>query len=62
LHNLNCNDDTDLVEAVASQKATFYAQQANLVFDAAELGDKVALAIVAEGAGYINSIARTLMT
>jgi glucosamine kinase len=62
LHKLNCNDDTDLVEAVASQKATFYAQQANLVFDAAELGDKVALAIVAEGAGYINSIARTLMT
>ena len=60
LKKLNCNDDTDLVEAVASQKATFYAQQANLVFDAAELGDKVALAIVAEGAEYINGIARTL--
>jgi len=62
LQKLNCKGDTDLVEAVASQKATFYAQQANLVFDAAELGDKVALAIIAEGAGYINSIARTLMT
>jgi glucosamine kinase len=61
LNKLNCKDDTDLVEAVASQKATFYAQQANLVFDAAELGDKVALAIVAEGAEYINSIARTLI-
>jgi glucosamine kinase len=60
LKKLNCNDDTDLVEAVASQKATFYAQQANLVFDAAEQGDKVALAIVDEGAEYINSIARTL--
>ncbi|WP_019026345.1 N-acetylglucosamine kinase [Colwellia piezophila] len=60
LKKLNCKDDTDLVEAVASQKATFYAQQANLVFDAAEVGDKVALAIVAEGAEYINSIGRTL--
>jgi len=60
LKKLNCKDDTDLVEAVASQKATYYAQQANLVFDAAELGDKVALAIVNEGAEYINSIARTL--
>ena len=60
LNKLNCKDDTDLVEAVASQKATFYAQQANLVFDAAEVGDKVALAIVTEGAEYINNIARTL--
>ena len=62
LKKLNCKDDTDLVEAVASQKATYYAQQANLVFDAAEQGDKVALAIVDEGAEYINSIARTLLT
>jgi glucosamine kinase len=60
LSKLNCKDDTDLVEAVASQKATFYAQQANLVFDAAEQGDNVALAIVNEGAEYINSISRTL--
>jgi glucosamine kinase len=60
LRKLNCKDDTDLVETVASQKATFYAQQANLVFDAAEQGDNVALAIVNEGAEYINSIARTL--
>lgn len=62
LAKLDCKDDTDLVEAVASQKATYYAQQANLVFDAAEKGDKVALAIVHEGAEYINSITRTLMT
>ncbi len=60
LAKLNCKDDTELVEVVASQKATFYAQQANLVFDAAEQGDEVALAIVSEGAEYINSIARTL--
>jgi len=61
LKKLECKDDTDLVEAVASQKATYYAQQANLVFDAAEQGDKIALAIVNEGAEYINGIARTLM-
>jgi glucosamine kinase len=60
LNKLNCSDDTGLVEVVASQKATFYAQQANLVFDAAEQGDPVALSIVNEGAEYINDMARTL--
>jgi len=61
LKKLNCNDDTDLVEKIAGKKATYYAQLANLVFDAAEQGDKVALAIVKEGAEYINSMARTLL-
>ena len=61
LGKLNCKDDTDLVEQIAGKKATYYAQLANLVFDAAEKGDKVALAIVAEGAEYINSMARTLL-
>jgi glucosamine kinase len=60
LEKLNCKDDTGLVEVVASQKATFYAQQANLVFDAAEEGDEVALSIVNEGAEYINDMAKTL--
>ena len=60
LKKLDCNDDTGLVEVVASQKATFYAQQANLVFDAAEQGDAVALSIVNEGAEYINDMAKTL--
>jgi len=60
LAKLNCEDDTGLVEVVATQKATFYAQQANLVFDAAEQGDAVALSIVAEGAEYINDMAKTL--
>ncbi len=60
LDKLNCSDDTGLVEVVASQKATFYAQQANLVFDAAEQGDQVALSIVNEGAEYINDMAKTL--
>ena len=62
LAKLGCKNDTALVEAIAGKAATYYAQLANLVFDAAEQGDKVALAIVAEGAGYINSIARILWT
>ena len=61
LKKLACVTATDIVEAIAGKKATFYAQLANLVFDAAEQGDKVALAIVVEGAEYINSIARALL-
>lgn len=60
LKKLGCKDDTSLVEAIAGKAATYYAQLANLVFDAAEQGDQVALGIVQEGAEYINSIARTL--
>ena len=60
LTKLGCKDDTALVEAIAGKGATYYGKLANLVFDAAEQGDKVALAIVKEGAEYINSIARTL--
>ena len=61
LEKLGCKDDTDLVEKIAGKKATYYAQLANLVFDAAEQSDDVALAIVNEGAEYINSLARTLL-
>ena len=60
LKKLNCKDDTALVEAIAGKPATYYAQLANLVFDAAEQGDAVAQSIVAEGADYINGIAKTL--
>jgi glucosamine kinase len=62
LQKLDCTNTTSLVEKMAGKKATFYAQLANLVFDAAEQGDKVALAIVEEGAEYINGIARSLLT
>jgi glucosamine kinase len=62
LKKLDCTNTTSLVEKMAGKKATFYAQLANLVFDAAEQGDKVALAIVEEGAEYINGIARSLLT
>ena len=62
LDKLNCTDATSIVEKIAGKKATFYAQLANLVFDAAEQGDKIALSIVEEGAEYINSLARSLLT
>lgn len=61
LKKLDCIDATSIVEKIAGKKATFYAQLANLVFDAAEQGDTIALAIVDEGAEYINSIARALL-
>lgn len=61
LAKLGCKDDTSLVEAIAGKAAAYYGQLANLVFDAAEQDDKVALGIVTEGAEYLNSIARTLL-
>ena len=61
LAKLDCTGPTSIVEAIAGKKATFYAQLANLVFDAAEQGDDVALSIVKEGAEYIDSLARTLL-
>jgi glucosamine kinase len=60
LNKLDCKDDTDLVEVIAGKKATYYAQLANLVFDAAEQGDKIALSIVNDGADYINGMAGNL--
>ncbi|MDO6488948.1 BadF/BadG/BcrA/BcrD ATPase family protein [Colwellia sp. 6_MG-2023] len=62
LAKLHCADATSIVEKVAGKKATYFAQLANLVFDAAEQGDNIAIAIVTEGAEYINSIARVLLT
>jgi glucosamine kinase len=58
---LNVKDDVELVEAIAGKPAAFYARMANLVFDSAEEGDELALAIVNEGAGYISHVARQLM-
>lgn len=61
LEKLSCKDTSSIVEAIVGKKATFYAQLANLVFDAAEQGDKAAKDIVKEGAEYINSLARSLL-
>jgi len=61
MKKLDCRNATSIVEKIAGQKATFFAQLASLVFDAAELDDKIALDIVANGAEYINSLARVLL-
>jgi len=58
---LEVKDDVELVEVIAGKPAAFYARMANLVFDCAEEGDELALAIVAEGADYINHVARQLL-
>jgi len=57
---LDVDNGVDLVEAIAGKPATYYAKLANLVFDSAEEGDKLALSIVQEGAGYISDVARQL--
>jgi len=57
---LGCSTDTDLVEVIAHKPATFYAQFANLVLDAADQGDVIATAIVTEGADYIDHVAKRL--
>ena len=62
LELLKVEDGLQMVEVIAGKPAAFYAKMANLVFDAAEEGDEVAKAIVAEGAGYISGIARQLET
>lgn len=53
-------DGIGLVEAIAGKPAAFYAQMANLVFDAADQGDDIANAIVTEGAKYISDVANQL--
>lgn len=57
---LEVNTGVELVEAIAGKPAAFYARMANLVFDAAEQGDKVALGIIQEGASYIDNVAKQL--
>jgi glucosamine kinase len=57
---LDVDSGVALVEAIAGKPAAYYAKMANLVFDAAEQGDKLALKIVKEGAQYIDNVAQQL--
>ncbi|WP_448565644.1 N-acetylglucosamine kinase [Thalassotalea ganghwensis] len=59
LHQVN--HSIELVEIIAGKPAAFYAKMANIVFDAAEAGDSVAINIVKEGAAYIDGVARQLL-
>ena len=60
-NKLQCENATAIVEAVALQSSTFYAQLAHIVFDSAEQGDELALAIIKEGANYIDTLASLLL-
>ncbi|WP_315900074.1 N-acetylglucosamine kinase [Ferrimonas balearica] len=51
----------DWVEQLAGQRSTAYARLASVVFEAAEQGDYLALAIRADGTDYINRLARQLL-
>ena len=57
---LDVKDGLELVEVIAGKPAAYYAKLANLVFDAAEEGDELALSIIKEGAGYIDDVAAKL--
>ncbi|WP_448211861.1 N-acetylglucosamine kinase [Colwellia sp. MEBiC06753] len=61
LNHLQVSDAVELVEAIASKPATFYAKMAGLVFEAANKQDAVAHEIIAEGADYISRVARKLL-
>jgi len=60
LNKLDCKNTTEIVQVIAGKSATFYAQLAVVVCDAADEGDKIALEIMKEGASYIDDIARAL--
>lgn len=61
LKHLNAKDAVEMVEAIASKPATFYAKMAGLVFESANENDAVAKRIIEEGAAYISNVARQLI-
>lgn len=61
LAKLACTSSTEIVSLIADKPPSSYAQLAHIVFTAAEQGDVCALAIVDEGATYINHLAQRLL-
>lgn len=61
LNQLNCENTVQLIDTVAKQTSTFFAQLAFIVFEAARQQDTLALDIVNEGAQYINCLAQRLL-
>ena len=53
-------DDLSIVEKYAGAQTSVFASLAGLVFDAAEAKDKVAIAIVENGVGYLGNLAKRL--
>ncbi|GLX84986.1 ATPase [Thalassotalea loyana] len=60
LTHTKAQDALALVEAIAGKPATYYAQLAGYVFARANEGDKIAKAIILEGAQYLSSVAKRL--
>ncbi|MBV7315435.1 N-acetylglucosamine kinase [Shewanella sp. NIFS-20-20] len=58
----DCKDAMGIVGQLAGQCSSAYAKLSHIVFSSAEEGDEVALAIVHDGAGYINQLARKLLS
>jgi len=62
LAKLSCDSATDIVATIAGENATFYAQLATIVFDAAEQGDQIAISIIKDGVDYLAALAKKLVT
>ncbi|MCL1044086.1 BadF/BadG/BcrA/BcrD ATPase family protein [Shewanella sp. 1_MG-2023] len=60
LAHFNVTDAMGLVENLAGQSSSTYAQLARIVLQQAEQGDAVAISIVKQGAKYISNMARKL--
>jgi len=61
LAQLSCESATDIVTVIAGKNATFYAQLANIVFDAAEQDDPIAINIIKDGVNYLALLAEKLL-
>ncbi|QYJ78061.1 N-acetylglucosamine kinase [Shewanella acanthi] len=62
LQHFDVKDALGIVEHLAGKSSSCYAELAKGVLDCAVSGDKVAAAIVQEGAGYISEMARKLFS
>ncbi|WP_332874203.1 BadF/BadG/BcrA/BcrD ATPase family protein [Bowmanella yangjiangensis] len=58
---LETRSATELAEAFMHATATDYAKLAPLVFEQADVGDKVSLGLIQQGAAFINQVIRRLL-
>lgn len=55
------NNGISLSEKLVGKASQHYAKVASIVFDSAEQGDRKAIEIIIEGAGYLSELARRLL-
>lgn len=60
-NHFEVNSAMEVAEKMAGQPSSSYAKLARTVFEAAEKNDAIALAIVKDGADYINKLAHRLL-